>query len=82
MTMNAAKISEKSPFQEGRDAAREHRQFSECPYLYGNCGVLSVEENVASGNGIKRNLWFKGWRKEQTAMGLNSQFMPLIKGKR
>ncbi len=82
MTANDAKISEKSPFQEGRDAARKRRPFSDCPYLYSNCGVINMDEYVSRGNDIKRDQWFNGWREEQTAMGLDSQFMPLIKGKR
>lgn len=68
---------EVNPLQEGREAARKLVPFSECPYCYGNCGVTSMDEYAATGNNLNRDLWFKGWREEQTAMGVDSRFLPL-----
>ena len=66
-----------SPIEEGKEAARMHVAFSDCPYNYGNCGVTNMDEYAATGNNLKRDLWFKGWREEQAAMGLDSRFIPL-----
>lgn len=36
-----------------------------------------MDEYAATGHNAKRNEWFNGWRAEQTAMGLDSRFLPL-----
>lgn len=69
--------TELTPEEEGRQAARQHVPFNQCPYTYQNSGVRNMDEYAATGNNAKRDQWFQGWLAEVRRLRLNFRFEPL-----
>jgi hypothetical protein len=59
-----------TPFEEGVDAAKSRRHFSDCPYLFYRCAPGQFDR-------FKMDQWFFGWKMQLDKEGFGFNFQPI-----